>query len=151
MKPYITILIASIILIMLLSLQLCLFSYQQHSQFNPILIAYLYILLTNCSITMLTILALMMDIMTFLITGVFGLTILFLVPTSWLALTIKDDMYNKIVIPCCFIMLHAIFYNIMLKFCIAYPIHISQILGAMIKNSTAFLTIWWITKQPFHD
>ncbi|OGB86635.1 hypothetical protein A3J41_03500 [candidate division TM6 bacterium RIFCSPHIGHO2_12_FULL_38_8] len=151
MKLYVTILIAIIILIMLMSLQLCLFSYQAHSQFNPILIAYLYILLTNCSMTLLTFLALMLDIMTYLITGIFGLTILFLVPASWFALKIKDDMYNKVIIPGVFIFLHAIFYNLLLKFCIAYPVHIGQILWTTIQNYTIFLGLWWTLKQPFHD
>lgn len=151
MKPYITAFAATIILIMLLNLQLCLFAYQQHSQFNPILLAYLYILFTNCSMTMLTILALMSDIITFLITGVFGLTILFLVPTSWLSLTIKDDMYNKIVIPCCFIFLYAIFYNVLLKCFITHSINIGQLLWAIIQNCTVFLGLWWTLKQPFHD
>lgn len=151
MKPYITAAISIIILIMLQSLQFCLFSYHEHSQFNPVLIGYLYILLTNCSITLLTTLALMMDTITYLVTGIFGLTLLFLVPMSWFALKIKDDMYNKIVIPCCFIFFHAIFYNILLKIWIASSISIGQILQTTIMNFFGFLGIWSITKQPFHD
>ena len=151
MKPYVTALLSTIILIMLTSLQFCLFSYQAHSQFNPVLIAYVYILMTNCSITLLTILALILDILTYLITGTFGLTILFLVPISWFALKTKEDMYNKIVIPCCLFAMYAIFYNIILKLCIFYPIHMGQILWAVILNCCLFLMVWSITKQPFHD
>ena len=87
----------------------------------------------------------------YLITGIFGLTVLFLVPTSWLALKIKNDMYNKIVIPCCFIFFHAIFYNIVLKIWIASSISIGQILQTTMINSAGFLGFWSITKQPFHD
>jgi hypothetical protein len=60
-------------------------------------------------------------------------------------------MYNKIIIPCCFILIYAIFYNIVLKYCIAYPIHVSHILGATIQNCFIFLIVWAISKQPFHD
>ncbi|MBP6892314.1 hypothetical protein KBB68_01905 [Candidatus Babeliales bacterium] len=151
MKLYITLFSTTIILIMLTSLQLCLFSYQAHSQFNPALIAYIYILMTNCSITLLTILACMLDMITYLITGIFGINILFLVPMSWFALKIKDDMYNKIIIPCCFIFVYAIFYNIVLKYSINYPIHFGDILVACIQNCFMFLIVWAISKQPFHD
>lgn len=151
MKPYVTALVTILILIMLTSLQFCLFSYQAHSQFNPALIAYIYILMTNQSITLLTALALILDMATYLISGIFGLTILFLVPISWVALKFKEDMYNKIIIPCCFIILYAIFYNIFLKWYITYPIHIGQIVWAMIQNCFLFLIIWITTKQPLHD
>lgn len=138
-------------MIMLTSLQFCLFSYQSHSQFNPVLIGYFYILMTNCSLTILTALALILDMTTYLITGIFGLTILFLVPISWIALKFKDDMYNKIVIPWFCIILYAIFYNIILKWHIAYPIHFGPLFLGIIQNCFLFLMIWIMTKQPLHD
>ncbi len=151
MKLYVTAIIATIIMIMLTSLQFCLFSYQNHSQFSPALIGYIYILMTNCSMTLLTTFAIILDSITYLITGVFGLSILCLVPISWLALKLKNDMYNKIVIPGCMFFLYTIFYNILLAWYIAYPIHIGQIFYATFQNFSIFLIVWSITKQPFHD
>ncbi len=151
MKPYATAAIALLMLIMLFSLQLCLFSYQQHSQFNPALIAYIYILMTNCSMTLLTCLAVILDATNYLISGTFGLSILFLVPASQLTLIIKKNMYNKVIIPCFFIFLYTIFYNIILKLYLLQPVQINQIFFGIIQNCFIFLIVWKITKQPFHD
>lgn len=151
MKPYASVLITIISIIMLICLQLCLFSYQQHSQFNPTLIAYMYVLMTSCSITLLTIFSLILDMMMYLITGVFGISILFLTPLSWLALKFKDDMYNKIVIPCCCIMLYIIFYNIISTWHLACLINYIQMFYAILQNCILFVIIWMVTKQPLHD
>ena len=151
MKPYITGILATIGLITLFSLQLCLLAYEQHTQFNPLLITYVYILLTNCSMTILTTLALMLDAIIYLSIGMAGITILFLVPASWLALKIKNDMYNKIVIPCLFIVLYVIFYNITLYTHLHHPFSFGQMIWAIVQNFLAFMSLWWITKQPIHD
>lgn len=138
-------------MITLFSLQLCLIAYEQHSQFNPLLITYLYILLTNCSITLLSILMIMLDATMYLSTGIVGTAILFLTPLSWLTLKIKDDMYNKIIIPCIFIMLYTIFYNIILYHWLYKSIQISQIITSTLQNCLTFIFIWTITKQSIHD
>lgn len=155
MQPYLKALFIILGLMTLMNLQLCLLAYEQYSQFSPLLIVYLYILLTNCSLTVLTTLAIMLDTITYMITGIVGLTVLFLVPVSWIALKIKNDMYNKIVIPGLFIFLYAIFYNITLTvtlqptLCIAQPI--AQTLWSIIQNYVAFICLWRLCKQPFHD
>lgn len=155
MNPYLKALLITIGLMTLMNLQLCLLAYEQYSQFNPLLILYLYILLTNCSVTMLTALTIMLDIITYIITGITGLSVLFLVPASWLALKIKNDMYNKIVIPGLFILLYAIFYNIILATTLQPSLRIItpmlHIIWSTIQNYIAFICLWRLCKQPFHD
>lgn len=162
MKPYIITLLRIISLIILFNLQLYLICHEKQTQLNFILIAYVNILFTNCSITSLTVLAFMLDALTFMITGIVGLSFLFLVPLSWIALYIKNDMYNKIIIPALFILSYAIFYNIVL--CVALPqtlceysiikrifLMTKQTIWSTIINYVLFITVWKIRQQPFHD
>jgi hypothetical protein len=151
MKPYITAFLTAILLMTLLSLQFYLLACESHSQFNPLLIFYIYILSTNCSMTTLTFTGLMLDSMTYLTSEIFGITILFLTPLSWLTLKIKNDMYNKIVIPCLFVFFYAIFYNIALSFWLQKSIGLGLIFLSTIQNCAGFLFLWWASKQPFHD
>lgn len=151
MKPLMTIIFSILGLITLLSLQLCLLAYEQHTQFNLLVIAYVYILLTNCSLTALTILAIMMDALTYISTGLVGLTIIFLVPASWITLKIQKSMYNKIIIPCSLLVLYAIFYNVTLYISLSYPVHIGEMMWAILQNCICLISVWWFTNQPIHD
>lgn len=151
MNPYLKNVFFGLLLIIIFSLQLCLLAYEHHSQCNPLIITYCYILFTHRSLTTLSILAFMLDGLTTIITGITGLSIIFLVPTSWLTLHAQDSMYNKIVLPCLLITSYVIFYNIILYQVLSYPLHIGQIIWAILQNCLCFLILWWLQKQPFHD
>lgn len=162
MKSYISILLKIISLIILFNLQIYLICQEGQTQLNFLLVAYVNILFTNCSITGLTILAFMLDGLTFMITGVVGLTTLFLVPLSWIALYLKNNMYNKVIIPALFIFNYAIFYNIVLftalpeilcNHAIIKKIYflIHNAIWSTIINYILFIIIWKIRKQPFHE
>lgn len=151
MPYYLKNIFTGLLLIILFSLQLCLLAYEHHSQCNPLIIAYCYVLFSNRSLSTLAILTFMLDGLTTIITGIVGLSIIFLVPASWLVLNIKDSMYNKIVLPCLLITSYCIFYNLALYQTLNYPLHIGQIIWAILQNCLCFLVLWWIQKQPFHD
>lgn len=155
MKYYIKLLSTIIFLLTLFAVQWYLFAHTTHSPCNTLLIAYLYVLFTQCSIITLATLALMLDSLTYLSTGIFGLTLLFLVPSSWLALHWKNNMYNKIALPCFFIFCFAIFYETTL----IYYLHYSYTTLSIFKNISSFtiintfglILIWKLMKRPFHD
>jgi hypothetical protein len=153
-KYGLTTLIFIIFFMTLLSVQLCLFAYEKHSQLNLLLILYVYVLFTNCSMSILSILAIMLDSMTYLSTQITGLTIIFLAATSWLALKIKDDMYNKIFIPLMFIFLYAIFYNMLLLYHVHHNWHTHEIIGRVLlttlQNGISFIILWMLNRQTLH-
>lgn len=151
MKPYITALLTGIFLLILFCLQLYLFACKNYDLFNPTLLTFVFILFTNCSMTVLTLTALVLDSITFISSGLFGLTLLFLAPLSWLSLKIKNNMYNKIFLPCLFIIMYIIFYNISLCILLNYSWSISQMIRSILQNCIFFIIIWKISKQPFHN
>ncbi len=162
MKSYIFILLRIISLIVLFNLQLYLICHENQTQLNFILIAYVNILFTNCSITTLTALAFMLDALTFMITGIVGLTCLFLVPLSWISLYVKNDMYNKVIIPAFFILSYVIFYNVTLYIALPQTLYnhsiiklvfflINKTIWSTLKNYILFIIVWKIRQQPFHD
>lgn len=154
MRIYNYILTYIIFFITIFSLQLYLFAHE-HSQLNIVLIAYVFILFNQCNIMLLIVLASMLDALLYITTNVTGLSLLWLSSSSWISLHIKDDMYNKIFIPCIFIITYSIFTQIIITYYIPEAQTLSQILFNAIKasaqNCLGLLFIWKISKKSFQN
>lgn len=150
---YSSIVVYLIFFITLFSLQLYFFAHE-HTQCNLILVTYVFILFNQCRIMILTMLAIMLDALTHLNTHVTGICILWIVTISWFSLQIKDDMYNKIFIPCMFIFLYAIFYNVSIAYYISTENSASiifNIFKSTFQNCACLIVIWKLAQKPFHN
>ena len=78
--------------------QLYMLEHHSVTMINPLLIAYGYTLLTSRSITSMALIALLLEIISFLQFGLIGLTLLFLVPWSWLLRRLESFFYYQIVL-----------------------------------------------------
>lgn len=148
----ITYIISTIIgLITLLCLQLCLLKYEHTTNCNLLLIAYIYALFAPLSITITATLVLMLDGLNFLMTGYFGYLSIILTIASLGFVAIKDNFYNKLVMPIASITTYYFCQLMILNITLNYPVLISEFIFATILNSGLFVSIWWITNQPLHD
>ncbi|MCX5924404.1 MAG: hypothetical protein NTZ68_03210 [Candidatus Dependentiae bacterium] len=151
MKLYFKIFIKSLALITLFCLQLCLLRFEHSPIVQPLLIAYAYTLFTSASTVTLAALLFFLDCLTFIATGMAGLTFIFAVPLSWFLLKTKKDLYNKVAGPCFLIFSYELFYTVIFFVFLKYPLHPLALIWATIVNCCIFVAVWRIANQPFHD
>lgn len=148
----ITYLISSIIfLIILLCIQLCLIKYEHTTTINLILIAYTYAIFAQLPIAIIAILTAMLDGIVFLLIGYFGLISMVMTFTAISLTTIKDNFYNKLIMPIAGIAIYCITeYGLFYHF-LEYKVNFTEIFIAILIHSCMFTLLWWITNQPMHD
>lgn len=137
-------------LITLLSIQICLLKYEHTPNFNILLIVYNYIFFNQISTFTAAILLLMMDGISFLMTGYFGFITIFMAIFSMLALKYDNHFYNKLIMPIVSIALFNFIQNFMLWYVLKYEHTIQDFFIATILNSTILILLWIITKRPIH-
>jgi hypothetical protein len=138
-------------LISLFSLQLCILKYEQGITLNLLLIAYSYAIFAQAPLAITTSLVLLLDAFNFLITGYIGFTSIILTLASIGIMTIKDNFYNKLIMPItCIITYHTIEF-ILFHATLHYRLNPEAILISSLLDSIFFIGIWWLTKQPLHD
>lgn len=137
-------------LVTLLSIQICLLKYEHTPNFNILLIVYNYIFFNQISTFTAAILLLMMDGISFLMTGYFGFITIFMAIFSMLALKYDNHFYNKLIMPIVSIALFNFIQNFMLWYVLKYEHTIQDFFIATILNSTILILLWIITKRPIH-
>lgn len=142
---------ATIGLVTLLCLQLCLLKYEHTTNCNLLLIAYIYALFAPLPVAITGTLILMLDGLNFLMTGYFGYLSIILTIASLGFVMIKDNFYNKLVMPIVGIATYYFCQLVILNITLNYPAQIPEFLFATILNSGLFTLVWWITNQPLHD
>jgi len=149
---YPTYILSSIfVLIILFCLQLCLLKYEHNTTINLLLIAYAYALFTPLSILITATLIVMLDMFNFLLTGYFGFISILLVLISWGALTIKDNFYNKLIMPVICIITYQLIESLLFYIALDCPPTLTAFLLSCIINNLCFVAIWYLTKQPLHN
>lgn len=139
-----------LMLITLLSIQICLLKYEHTPNFNLLLIFYNYIFFNHISTFTAAILLLMMDGISFLMTGYFGFIIIFMTIFSMLALKYDNLFYNKLVMPIVSIALFNFIQNFILFYILNYQHSIQDFFIATLLNSSVLILLWIITKRPIH-
>lgn len=138
-------------LIILFCLQICLLKYEHNTTINLLLVAYTYALLTPLSILITATLVIMLDLFNFLLTGYFGFISILLFFLSLGVTTIKDNFYNKLIMPIFCITIYQIieliFYYIFLD---CSPMLISFFISCLFNN-ICFIILWCLSKQPLHN
>lgn len=150
MKTFFKIILISLLLITLVSVQICLLKYEHTTNFNILLIFYNYILFNHISTLIAAILLIMMDGISFFMTGYFGFITIFMAIFSMLALRYDNHFYNKLVMPIISTALCIITQNILFYKILHYTSYISDSLIAILINSCVLIIFWLITKQPIH-
>lgn len=151
MKQLTYILSSIVSLIVLLSLQLCLLKYEHSTNCNLLLVAYVYALFAPLSTIITALLILMLDGLNFLMTGYFGYISIILTITSISFVAIKDNFYNKLVMPITGIITYYFCQLMIQHITLQYPAQIPEFIFAITLNSALFVGAWWITNQPMHD
>lgn len=139
-----------LMLVTLLSIQICLLKYEHTPNFNILLIFYNYIFFNHFSTFIAAILLLMMDGISFLMTGYFGFITIFMAIFSMLALKYDNHFYNKLVMPIISIALFNFIQNFMLFYILNYQHYIQDFFIATFLNSIILIVFWIITKRPIH-
>jgi len=142
---------SAISLIVLVSLQLCLLKYEHTTNCNLLLVAYVYALFAPLPMAITGALILMLDGLNFLMTGYFGYISIILTLASFGFIAIKDNFYNKLVMPITAIAAYYFCQLVILHITLQYPAQIPEFIFATILNSLLFIAAWWITNQPMHD
>lgn len=150
MKSLLRIIFKTLALITLLSIQICLIKYEHTINFNILLILYNYILFNNIAPCISAILLLMMDTISFLMTGYFGFITIFITIFSILALKYDNHFYNKLIMPILSIILFSVIQNILLYYALGYTNCVADLITSSLLNGGALILLWIITKQPIH-
>lgn len=150
MNFFLKTLLKTLLLITLFSIQICLLKYEHTPNFNLLLIFYSYILFNNVSPFIAAILLIMMDGISFLITGYFGFITIFMTIFSILALKYDAHFYNKLVMPLISIALFNLIQNILLLHILGYQHSLSDFFIATLLNGFSLIIFWLITRRPIH-
>lgn len=142
---------STISLITLVCLQLCLLKYEHTINCNLVLIVYIYALFAPLPVAITGILILILDALNFLMTGYFGYLSIILTIASLGFVAIKDNFYNKLIMPITTITTYFFCQMVILHITLHYPIQIPEFIFATITNSLLFIVLWWSTNQPLHD
>lgn len=137
--------------ITLVCLQLCLLKYEHTINCNLVLIAYMYALFAPLPSAIIGILILILDALNFLMTGYFGYLSIILTTTSLGFIAIKDNFYNKLIMPIVGIVTYFLLQLLILNITVHYATQIPEFIFAIITNSLLFVIVWWSTNQPLHD
>ncbi len=139
-----------LMLVTLLSIQICILKYEHTPNLNILLIFYNYIFFNHISTLTAATLLLMMDGVSFLMTGYFGFITIFMAIFSMLALKYDNHFYNKLVMPVVSIALFNFIQNFILLYVLQYQHSIQDFFIATFLNSIILILFWIITKRPIH-
>lgn len=139
-----------LILLSFLSLffyQLHILSFESNNTFSPIFLTYTFLLFTNGSLFSLSILLLLLEFFTFMATGIAGLSLFFIPPTSLFFLSIEKHFYYQIISPFLFIFSHFIFLQIIFSYFLKTPFCCSFILYSSLLHCLYLLCLWKLFKK----
>lgn len=151
MKKIIQFLATTLFLVILFSLQLCLFKYEHTMNINLLLIAYTYSLFAQLNLIIPATLMILIDGINFIITGYFGFTLISLTIFSKICLKIQGNFYNKLILPISTITFYLLIQNIIFLYFFNDYSYLTNFITATIINNFILIIIWIIIKEPIHD
>ena len=124
--------------------------------FNPyapnfLLIYFAYILYTHKPFYQAIFCIMSIELVSFLQTGIVGLSSIILIPLSLHFKTIKKFLHIKIVAPCLSIFIYDILFELISSWCLSFPYLISNIIIHTIVNELLLLLLLTITPTPMEN
>jgi len=134
-----------------ISIQLCLLKYEQTIMYNIPLVLYTYSLFSNKNVITLTLFLIILDLTTFIMTGIFGLIIITCTPLTLIIIKIKDNCYSTLILPIIFIISYHLLIKTIFFITLQHKELITDLFLSIIINSLIFILIWFSNKHYFNE